>query len=178
MSVFDVSKTERVAVFIDGTNTHQSAKSLGYDIDFVKLRKVLKDSCDLRRMFYYTAIQPENPRSDQPNNPLRPLMDLLSFNGYTLVTKQLKPQQRGKPSIELALDAVLIASHIDRVILFSGDSDFTRLVHDLQMIYGLRVSIVSTQAKDPHVSDELRKQADDFIDMTNLKNVIARKAAQ
>ena len=76
--------------------------------------------------------------------------------------------------IELAVDAMEIAKHVDHVVLFSGEGDFRPLVEALQR-KGCRVSIVSTiRSQPPMIADELRRQADNFIELNELRNVIGR----
>jgi uncharacterized LabA/DUF88 family protein len=76
--------------------------------------------------------------------------------------------------IELAVDAMELAEHLDHIVLFSGDGDFRTLVEALQH-KGKRVSVVSTlTTQPPMVADELRRQADQFIDLADLQKDICR----
>ena len=76
--------------------------------------------------------------------------------------------------IELAVTAMEMATHIDHMVLFSGDGDFRSLVEAVQR-QGVRVSVVSTVAtQPPMVADELRRQADEFVDLTQLMARIGR----
>jgi uncharacterized LabA/DUF88 family protein len=80
--------------------------------------------------------------------------------------------------IELAIDVLEMAEHLDHVILFSGDGDFRRLVEAVQR-RGLRVSVVSTiKSAPPMVADELRRQADDFVELAELAPLIARSPSE
>ena len=168
---------ERLALFIDGANLYAAARSLGFDVDYKKLLGVFSSRGYLVRAFYYTALI-----EDQEYSPLRPLVDWLDYNGYTLVTKPTKEftdamgrrKIKGNMDIELAIDVLEMAEHLDHVILFSGDGDFRRLVEAVQR-RGLRVSVVSTiKSSPPMVADELRRQADDFIELSELAPLIAR----
>src|SRR3954467_4517003 len=168
---------ERVALFIDRANLHAAARALGFDIDYKRLLKYFQDQYPLIRAFYYTALI-----EDQEYSPLRPLVDWLDYNGYTMVTKPTKEftdamgrrKIKGNMDIELAIDVLEMAEHLDHVILFSGDGDFRRLVEAVQR-KGLRVSVVSTiKSSPPIVADELRRQADDFIELSDLAPLIAR----
>src|SRR5690348_12646860 len=169
--------TERVALFIDGANLYSAARSLGFDIDYRRLLKVFREKGRLVRAYYYTALV-----EDQEYSSLRPLIDWLDYNGYTMVTKPTKEftdamgrrKLKGNMDIELAIDVLAMAEHLDHVILFSGDGDFRRLVEAVQR-KGLRVSVVSTiKSSPPMVADELRRQADDFIELADLAPLIAR----
>lgn len=71
-----------------------------------------------------------------------------------------------------------MSEHLDHVILFSGDGDFRRLVEAVQR-KGLRVSVVSTiKSSPPMVADELRRQADDLIELSELAPLIARNPSE
>jgi len=169
-----------VALFIDGANLHAAARSLGFDIDYKRLLKHFQEQCHLIRAFYYTALV-----EDQEYSPLRPLVDWLDYNGFTMVTKPTKEYTdsmgrrkiKGNMDIELAIDVLEMASHLDHVVLFSGDGDFRRLVEAVQR-RGVRVSVVSTiRSSPPMVADELRRQADNFIELEELSPLIARQHA-
>jgi uncharacterized LabA/DUF88 family protein len=168
---------DRVAVFIDGANLYAAARSLGFDIDYKRLLELFRGKCRLIRAFYYTALI-----EDQEYSPIRPLVDWLDYNGYTMVTKPTKEftdsqgrrKIKGNMDIELAIDVLEMAQHLDQVVLFSGDGDFRRLVEAVQR-KGVRVIVVSTlRSQPPMVADELRRQADHFIDLADLSDLIAR----
>ena len=174
---FGLYKEERVALFIDGANLYSAARTLGFDIDYKKLLSEFRKNCQLVRAFYYTALFEE-----QEYSPIRPLVDWLDYNGYTLVTKPAKEftdsqgrrKVKGNMDIELAIDVLEMAEHLDHVILFSGDGDFRRLAEAVQR-KGLRVSVVSTiKTSPPMVADELRRQCDNFIELSELSNAVAR----
>ncbi len=168
---------ERIALFIDGANLYASAKSLGFDIDYKRLLKEFQAKGRLIRAFYYTALV-----DDQEYSSIRPLVDWLDYNGYSVVTKPTKEfvdsagrrKVKGNMDIELAVTAMEMATHIDHMVLFSGDGDFRSLVEAVQR-QGVRVSVVSTVAtQPPMVADELRRQADEFVDLTQLMARIGR----
>lgn len=169
--------TERIALFIDGANLYATAKALGFDIDYKRLLTVFRTKGQLVRALYYTALA-----EDQEYSSIRPLIDWLDYNGYTMVTKPTKEYTdasgrrkiKGNMDIELAVDAMELANHLDHVVLFSGDGDFRSLVAALQH-KGLRVSVASTlHTQPPMVADELRRQADQFIDIADLEKDICR----
>jgi uncharacterized LabA/DUF88 family protein len=172
---------ERMALFIDGANLYATAKSLAFDIDYKRLLALFRTKGQLVRALYYTALI-----EDQEYSSIRPLIDWLDYNGYTMVTKPTKEfvdamgrrKIKGNMDIELAVDAMELADHLDHIVLFSGDGDFRSLVEALQH-KGKRVSVVSTLATTPPmVADELRRQADQFIDLANLQNEIGRDPAE
>ena len=169
--------TERVALFIDGSNLYAAAKALGFDIDYKRLLTVFRSKGQLVRALYYTALA-----EDQEYSSIRPLIDWLDYNGYTMVTKPTKEYTdasgrrkiKGNMDIELCVDAMELSNHLDHVVLFSGDGDFRSLVAALQN-KGLRVSVASTlQTQPPMVADELRRQADQFIELADLEKDISR----
>ena len=169
---------EKTAVFIDGSNLYAAAKALDFDIDYKSLLKWVADRGRLVRAFYYTALI-----EDQEYSPIRPLVDWLDYNGYTMVTKptreftdtQGRKKIKGNMDIELAIDMMEMAEKVDHILLFSGDGDFRRLVEAVQR-KGVRVTVISTIKTNPAmVSDELRRQADHFLELDHLADVIIRK---
>lgn len=169
--------SERIALFIDGANLYATAKSLGFDIDYKRLLTLFRSKGRLLRALYYTALA-----EDQEYSSIRPLIDWLDYNGYTMVTKPTKEftdssgrrKIKGNMDIELTVDAMELSEHLDHVILFSGDGDFRTLVEALQH-KGKRVSVVSTMnTQPPMVSDELRRQADQFIDLADMEEAVCR----
>ena len=168
---------ERIGLFIDGSNLYAAARALRFDIDYKRLLEVFAEKGRLIRAFYYTALI-----EDQEYSPIRPLVDWLDYNGYTMVTKPTKEftdatgrrKIKGNMDIELAIDVLEMADNLDHIVIFSGDGDFRRLVEAVQR-KGTRVSIVSTlRSQPPMVADELRRQADTFIDLLDLQDDIAR----
>jgi uncharacterized LabA/DUF88 family protein len=168
---------ERIALFIDGANLYATAKSLGFDIDYKRLLREFQGKGRLIRAFYYTALI-----EDQEYSSIRPLIDWLDYNGYAVVTKPTKEfvdslgrrKVKGNMDIELAVDAMEMAEHIDHMVLFSGDGDFRSLVEAVQR-KGVRVSVISTiTTQPPMIADELRRQADEFIDLIHLVGKIGR----
>jgi uncharacterized LabA/DUF88 family protein len=169
--------SERVALFIDGANLYATSKALGFDIDYRRLLKEYNSSGHLVRAFYYTALV-----EDQEYSSIRPLIDWLDYNGYAVVTKPVKEftdqmgrrKVKGNMDIELAVDAMELAPFIDHMVLFSGDGDFRSLVEAMQR-KGVRVSVVSTvTTQPPMIADDLRRQADVFLDLADLQSKIGR----
>jgi uncharacterized LabA/DUF88 family protein len=174
-------QSDRIALFIDGANLYSTAKALGFDMDYRRLLKEFQSRGTLVRAYYYTAVI-----EDQEFSSIRPLIDWLDYNGYTVVTKPTKEfldangrrKVKGNMDIELAVDAMQLAEHVDQIVLFSGDGDFRPLVEALQR-RGVRVTVVSTiSSHPPMISDELRRQADVFTDLTELQSRIGRDPAE
>ena len=172
-----IDQHEKIALFIDGANLHATAKALGFDIDFGSLLQYFRQQGRLVRALYYTAISEE-----QEYSSIRPLIDWLDYNGFAMVTKPTKEYRdsignrkvKGNMDIELAVDAMKLAPNLDHIVLFTGDGDFRALVSALQE-QGKRVSVVSTlETKPAMVADELRRQADEFVDLADLEKHICR----
>ena len=175
------SSLSKIAVLIDGANLHSTSKTLGFDIDYKRLLKEFQSRGTLLRAIYYTAVI-----EDQEYSSIRPLIDWLDYNGYTVVTKATKEfidnsgrrKVRGNMDIELAVDALELADHVDQIVLFSGDGDFRCLVEALQR-RGVRVTVVSTiSSQPPMISDDLRRQADVFTDLMELKSKVGRDPSE
>ena len=169
---------DRVAAFIDGANLYQAARALGFDIDYKRLLQTLAADCRFVRAYYYTALLDE-----QEYSPIRPLVDWLDYNGYTMVTKPLKEftqstgrrRFKGNMDVEIAVDVMEMTPHVDHIVLISGDGDFRCLVEAVQR-RGVRVTVASTiRTQPPMVADELRRQADFFLDLADLQGRVARE---
>ena len=173
--------SNKIALFIDGANLYATAKTLGFDIDYKRLLKEFQSRGTLLRAFYYTAII-----EDQEYSSIRPLIDWLDYNGYTVVTKATKEfidasgrrKVKGNMDIELAVDAMELAEHVDQIVLFSGDGDFRSLVEAVQR-RGVRVTVISTiSSQPPMIADELRRQADVFTDLVELQSKLGRDPSE
>jgi len=171
-------RDERLALFIDGSNLYAAAKALGFDIDYKLLRQEFMRRGKLLRAFYYTALL-----ESEEYSPIRPLVDWLHYNGFCMVTKPAKEyvdsqgrrKVKGNMDIELTVDALDLAPHVDHIVLFSGDGDFRPLIEALQR-RGVRVSVVSTiRSQPPMIADELRRQADNFIELADIIEIIRRQ---
>lgn len=167
------NQSDKVAVFIDGTNLYASIRALGIDLDYRKLLEWLHGTGRLVRVNYYTAMA-----EDEEYSPIRPMVDWLAYNGYSVVTKAAKTftnngvtKTKGNMDIEIAVDALELADSVDHIFLFSGDGDFRRMIESIQR-KGVRVTVISTL---DITADELRRQADWFIDMKMLQAFISRE---
>lgn len=172
-----IDPREKVALFIDGANLYATSKAIGVDIDYRRLLNEFQSKAYLVRAYYYTALI-----EDQEYSSIRPLIDWLDYNGYKVVTKPAKEftdsagrrKVKGNMDIELSIDAIDMAPHYDHMFLFSGDGDFTALVAAIQR-RGKKVTVVSTLASQtPMISDDLRRQADFFVDVTDLAKTVGR----
>src|SRR5271168_54954 len=175
------ASSDRIALFIDGANLYATVKTLGFDIDYKRLLAEFQRRGMLVRAYYYTAVI-----EDQEFSSIRPLIDWLDYNGFTVVTKSTKEfvdahgrrKVKGNMDIELAVHAMELANQIDQMVLFSGDGDFRSLVEAVQRD-GVRVTVVSTiSSQPPMVADELRRQADAFVDLVDFRSTISRDSLE
>src|SRR5271166_7203348 len=145
------SPNERVALFIDGANLYSASRNLGFDVDYRNLLESFRKKANVIRAYYYSAVL-----ETEEYSPLKPLTDWLAYNGYALVTKPAKEftdaagrrRVKGNMDIELAIDMMELAPRLDHAILFSGDSDFRRLVEAVQR-RGVRVTVISSIKTSP-----------------------------
>lgn len=169
---------ERVALFIDGANLYSASRNLGFDVDYRSLLEFFRRKSNVLRAYYYSALI-----DTEEYSPLKPLTDWLAYNGYNLVTKTAREftdatgrrRVKGNMDVELAVDMLELAPRIDHAVLFSGDSDFRRLVEAVQR-QGVRVSVVSSiRTSPPMVADELRRQADQFLELAEIAPEFTRR---
>ena len=170
-------KSERTAIIIDGVNLHGVARALGFEIDYRKLREDIAQRCRLVRSDYYTTILEQEDFS-----PIRPLVDWLAYNGFRVHTKSAREftdqsgrrKIKGSIHVEITVDSLALARHVDHIILFSGDGELRAMVAAVQR-EGCRVTVCSSlKTTPPMVSDDLRRQADDFIDFDDLRSTVTR----
>ncbi|HEY6433092.1 MAG TPA: NYN domain-containing protein [Acetobacteraceae bacterium] len=173
--------TERVALFIDGANLYSASRNLGFDVDYRNLLEFFRRQTHVIRAYYYSAVL-----ETEDYSPLKPLTDWLAYNGYTLVTKPAKEftdsagrrRIKGNMDIEVAVDMLELSARIDHAVLFSGDSDFRRLVEAVQR-KGVRVSVVSSiRTSPPMIADELRRQADQFLELADIAPEFTRRQTE
>ena len=172
---------ERVALFIDGANLYSASRNLGFDVDYRNLLEYFRKRANTIRAYYYSAVL-----ETEEYSPLKPLTDWLAYNGYSLVTKAAKEftdatgrrRVKGNMDIEIAVDMLELADKLDHVVLFSGDADFRRLVEAVQR-KGVRVSVVSSiRTSPPMVADELRRQADQFVELSEIAPEFTRRQTE
>lgn len=173
--------SERTALFVDGANLYSASRNLGFDVDYRNLLQYFRRQTNVLRAYYYAAVL-----ETEEYSPLKPLTDWLAYNGYTLVTKPAREftdaagrrRVKGNMDIELAIDMLELADRIDHAVLFSGDSDFRRLVEAVQR-RGVRVSVISSmRTAPPMAADELRRQADQFIELAEIAPEFTRRQTE
>jgi len=176
-----LEKTEKTAVFIDGSSLYFTAKTLGFEVDYRRLLRYLKSNTRLIRAHYYAAI----PETEE-YSPLKPLTDWLAYNGYMLVTKTAREftdqtgrrRLKGNMDVELAVDLLELADRIDHAVIFSGDADLRRAVEAIQR-KGVRVTAVSSLRSSPSlIGDDLRRQVDQFIELGDIAAEFTRRQTE
>lgn len=174
-------KNEKTSLFIDGSSLYFASKNLGFEVDYRMVLDYFRERTRLMRAFYYVAI----PETEE-YSPLKPLTDWLAYNGYTLVSKNVREfmdqgvRRRAKSNmdVEIAVDLMEQSSHIDHAIIFSGDSDLRRVIEAVQR-RGVRVSVVSSMRSSPSlIGDELRRQVDQFIELADIAESFMRRTAE
>jgi uncharacterized LabA/DUF88 family protein len=170
-------QNERIAIFIDGVNLHGMSKALSFDIDFKKLRDSFAKKGRLMHARYYTTIL-----ESEDFSPIKPLVDWLDYNGYIVSSKLARDftdgsgrrKVKGTMNVEMAVDALTLSANIDHLVLISGDGELRSAVEALQR-QGVRVSVCSSlKTNPPMVSDDLRRQADHFIEFADLEETVGR----
>ena len=173
--------SERTAMFIDGANLYSVSRSLGFDVDYRQMLTYFQTRTNIVRAYYYSAIL-----KTEEYSPLKPLTDWLAYNGYTLITKDAKEftdsmgrtRIKGNMDVEIACDLLELAPFIEHAVLFSGDGDFRKLVEAVQR-KGVRVTVVSSiRGSPPMIADELRRQADTFLEIADISNNFTRSRAE
>jgi len=162
----------KILVVIDAANLESSVKSLGWWIDYLKLRNLFNAQKLVGIWDYCVAHNTNNQNK---------FFTFLKKNGYKLITKPLKiikaPEiERGDVrkanfDVEITIDVLEILDKFDTLVLFSGDSDFDYLIHKLRA-KGKRVVVISTKH---HISKELIESSNKYIDLKKLRNLIERK---
>lgn len=168
---------EKIAIFIDGANFYSTAKSLDFDIDYKNLLNFFRAKGRMIKSYYFTAL-----RENDDFSPLRPLLDWLDYNGFHIITKKAKTYTdrdgrtriKGDMDIEITVKMLELAPYVDHILLFSGDGDFRAAVEAVQRL-GVRVTVVSSLTVKPSLlADELRRQADHFIEIDDLERDVGR----
>lgn len=165
-------RDERIGVFIDGASLQQAAKLVNLVIDYKRILMLFRQHGRVIRATYYATVVRE-----QNVCTVRPLLDWLSYNGFTVVAKAMRSnvEHAGNLRVEIAVDAMQLADSLDHLILFTGDRELCPLVAAVQQ-RGKRVSVISTLRGEPAVlADELRRQADQFLELESLRQILCRE---
>ena len=158
---------DRVSIFFDMSNLYFAAKDMGIRIDYARLLEFLVGERRLQRAYAYLGVAPDDENSHS-------FITWLSRNGFRVRTKLLRRYEDGTTKanldMELAIDLLTQAPHIDVAIIVSGDGDFVSLVDAAQRA-GLRVEVAATPRQ---TSTDLIDVADRFIDLEANARIYAR----
>ena len=169
---------DKTALFIDGANLYATTRGLGMQLDFSAMLEYFEERTRLVHSFYFSALS-----DSEEYNPVKPLTDYLSYHGYNVVTKTAREftdtrgQRRikGNMDIEMTVRMLELAPRLDHMILFTGDGDFRCAVDAVQRM-GVKVSVVSSMKTNPPIlSDELRRQCNDFIELESIADNFLRR---
>lgn len=173
----EIRPTERTIVLIDGSNLYHTLKALGWVADYGRLRKYFAARSSLVRVYYFAALR------DDGDDKLSLFTRWLAQHGFMVIDKPLKTMtdhatgeqiSRGNLDVEIAVYAMAVAPGVDHIVLMSGDGDFRILVERLQDM-GKRVTVVSScQTRPPICAEDLREQADQFVEMGDMRAEIER----
>ncbi len=159
----------RVYVFVDAANILYSQQTLGWRVDYQKLKAYFETECDLRSVYFYTGRVGSNERQQS-------FLKKLETFGYVVKAKEVKRIQvdkdafewKGNLDVELTIDVLKNLPKFDTLVLLSGDSDFAALL-DTAKEARKRVIVMSTKG---HVAKELLDRAK-YINLKKLKEEIA-----
>lgn len=161
-------------VLIDGSNLYESARALSMKVDYKRLLDLLNEDGALLRAYYFTALP---DRSIE--NWIHKQVDWMMNNGYSVISKPMKEyvdasgrkKQKGNIDMEIAVCAMTQAQLATEIWIFSGDGDFAVLIKALQERFAVKVYVVSSSTL---VSHELRRQADKYIPLEDIRQDIEK----
>ena len=158
----------RIAIFIDGNNLFHAARTIGMEIDYAKLLKLLCQGGSLLRAFFYTGVD-ENAAKQQG------FLLWMRRNGYRVVQKELKifpdGTKKANLDVEIAVDMLSLSGKYETAILVSGDEDFAYAVNAVAY-KGTRVEVAGFRN---NTSPKLIDVADRFIDLDSLIPFIVKE---
>ena len=172
-----VTLGENTVVLLDNNNIYRATKNIGLRMDYLKLKRIFEERCNLRSMVIFSALDRDDPQSLDWAKWVRK-------RGFGLVTKDLKRyrnrkgviEAKGNLDVELTLAAMTLSDQIDHVIIGSRDGDFVPLVRELKKGHHRKVSILGssgpTESDDDAptgMSSDLIEEADNFYDLVSLK---------
>jgi len=173
--------SERLGLFIDGFSLFQTSRAMEMQVDYKALHDLFAAKSRLMRAQYFAT---EHDHNADEFNPQRATLDWLKYNGFDVKTIRTRSftgtdgetRYRGNPSVLMTCNALQQAEHIDHAVLFTGNADFEPLINTLQE-RGTRVSVASSIRTTNLCSDNLRRAADNFIDLEDLRGQISKPLA-
>lgn len=165
-----ISPHERLSLLIDGPYVLSACRRLPIDIDFKRLLEFFRAQGRLTRAHFYAAAG-----NDGDLRTLRPLLDWLTYNGYA-TTAKCGSQRPASVELDLAVDAMRLSAAVDHFVIFAGEGDLVKVVHALKDL-GKRVTLVGALRPEVAIADELRRAADEFVDLAHLKDEIGKQTS-
>lgn len=160
--------TGRVYVFVDAANILYSQQTLGWRVDYAKLKAYIAQECDLKEIYFYTGKVGDNYKQQS-------FLKKLESIGYRVRSKEVKRirvgrniyEWKGNLDTELIIDVLKNVAHFDTCLILSGDSDFASLLDELKAQHK-SVVVMSTKG---HISRELLERAK-YVNIKKLKEYI------
>ena len=159
--------SDRIAIFIDGSNLFYAASHLNIEVDYRRLLTTLVRGRRLLRAYFYTGVDPQNEKQ-------RGFLLWLNRHGHRVVSKELAHMPDGSRKanmhVEMAVDMMRISEYCSTLTLLGGDGN---LAYALQVLSqrGTSIEVVSLQSM---TSDSLIDLADAYSDLADLRNEIKR----
>ena len=157
-------KKEHNYAFIDSQNLHLSIREQGWNIDFRKFRKYLRDKYNITKAYLFIGFVAENQN----------MYTQLQKNGFILVFKPTLVLPSGKPKgnvdAELILHAMIEYEDYKKALIVTGDGDFHCLVDHLLKAHKLLKLMVPNKQK---FSSLYRKMMGNIVFMNGLRHKLA-----
>jgi uncharacterized LabA/DUF88 family protein len=160
----------RTAVFIDAANILYSQHTLGWRVDYRKLKAYFERETDLAAAYFYTGKVGADEKQAK-------FLAKIGRLGYVVRAKEVKRirvgprafEWKGNLDAELIIDALKTADTYRTCVLMSGDSDFAPLLDELKS-RGKRIIVMSSKH---HVARELVERAK-YVNLQKLRAEISR----
>lgn len=162
-------KSSVVFAFIDSQNLNLGVRSLGWQIDYRKLRLYLRNKYRVERAFMFIGLVGNNQK----------LYTELQAAGFILIFKPTvqyfengQRTVKGNVDAELVLHAAAIEyPHYDKAIIISGDGDFACLLEFLEE----RHKLLHVFTPNHKYSKLLRPFSERIVHMSSLKSSVVYK---
>ncbi|MDD5696402.1 MAG: NYN domain-containing protein [Candidatus Pacebacteria bacterium] len=153
--------------FVDSQNLNLGVKSQGWDLDFAKFRRLLRDKYHVEKAYLFIGFVPDNQM----------LYAELQKAGYICIFKPTLEYKKGDATYtkgnvdaELVLHAMIEYPNYEKAIIVSGDGDFHCLIEYLLKQNKLRKIIVP----NARFSSLLRKFSGFIVNIQLFKLKLAK----
>ena len=159
--------SDRIAIFIDGSNLFYAASHLNIEVDYRRLLSSLVRGRRLLRAYFYTGVDPQNEKQ-------RGFLLWLNRHGHRVVSKELTHlpdgSRKANMHVEMAVDMMRISEYCPNITLLGGDGNLSYALQVLSQ-RGIYIEVVSLQSM---TSDSLIDLADSYTDLADLRDEIKR----